>query len=142
MSDERRKRQEARTKSGQPRPPIPLKYLVIGAIVGVVGLALFLGWHRHNSKLNTFAQCLGQKQAKMYGAFWCPHCSEQKELFGSSFQYAPYTECGIQGSRGLAQVCTDAGIKRFPTWVFSDGSRTEGEKSLEYLSDKTGCPLP
>ena len=78
----------------------------------------------------------------MYGAFWCPHCAEQKELFGSSFQYAPYIECGIQGSHGINQVCTDAGIKRFPTWVFTDGERVEGKKSLEYLSDKTGCPLP
>ena len=27
-------------------------------------------------------QHLKQVGAKMYGAFWCPHCQEQKQLFG------------------------------------------------------------
>ncbi len=85
--------------------------MLIGAIaVVIVGLFAFIH-HQQNSRLNAFAQCLNTKGAKMYGAFWCPHCAEQKEMFGSSFQYVNYVECGIKGSRALAQVCTDAGIQ-------------------------------
>ncbi len=32
-----------------------------------------------------FARCLTDRQVKMYGAYWCPHCAEQKEMFGESF---------------------------------------------------------
>ena len=66
----------------------------------------------------------------MYGAYWCPHCADQKEMFESSFQYIPYVECGMPGSRDEAQVCIDAGIKHFPTWEFADGERREGAQSL------------
>lgn len=144
MSQERRTKQEERIKHNEPRslPKPSLKVWVIVGILVIVAMAVFIPWHRHNQKIDAFAQCLTAKQAKMYGAFWCPHCDEQKEMFGSSFKYAPYTECGIKGSRALTQACQDAGIKRFPTWVFADGSRTEGEKSLEYLSAQTGCPQP
>ena len=144
MSQERRKKQEARVKHDQPLslPKPSLKAVVIVGILVVVAIAVFIPWHRHNQRLDAFAQCLTTKQAKMYGAFWCPHCEEQKETFGSSFKYVSYAECGIKGSRALAQACQDADVKRFPTWVFVDGSRTEGEKSLEYLGDQTGCPLP
>jgi len=78
----------------------------------------------------------------MYGAYWCPHCEEQKEMFGSSFEYAPYIECGIKGSKGIEAVCTEAGIKRFPTWIFADGTRVEGEHELQFLGEATGCSLP
>ncbi len=144
MSEERRKRKEEREAQDQPRPlPKPsLKTAVIVAILLIVAIGLLIGWHHRNSRYDAFAQCLTAKQAKMYGAFWCPHCAEQKEMFGSSFKYAPYIECGIQGSRALAKVCQDTDIKRFPTWIFADGTRGEGKKSLEYLSDETGCPLP
>jgi len=78
----------------------------------------------------------------MYGAYWCPHCAEQKEMFGSSFQYVPYIECGIKGSRDEAPVCAQAGVKHFPTWQFPDGERREGALALQTLSQKSGCPLP
>lgn len=142
MSKERRERQQARLGADHPRARLSLKVLVIVAIVVLVGGGFLMGQWRKTSKLNAFAKCLTEKQAKMYGAFWCPHCAEQKELFGSSFQYAPYIECGIKGSRAIEPVCTQNSIQRFPTWIFADGDRTEGKKSLEYLSDKTGCPLP
>ncbi|HEY9888334.1 MAG TPA: hypothetical protein V6D02_08030, partial [Candidatus Obscuribacterales bacterium] len=30
------------------------------------------------------AQHLTAQGATMYGAFWCPHCADQKELFGEA----------------------------------------------------------
>ena len=142
MSHERRKRQHQRQGQGQPNPG-RLRYIVIAIVIVVAfAAAYYFGWHRHTSRLDAFAKCLTAKQAKMYGAYWCPHCEDQKEKFGSSFQYAPYVECGIKGSKAIEPVCTEAGIKRFPTWIFADGTRVEGAHELEFLGEQTGCSLP
>jgi len=81
---------------------------------------------------------------KMYGAFLCPHCVEQKEEFGASFEYAPYVECGIKGeAHGRSQACKDANIEHYPTWQFPPtGERVERVFTLQELSDRTGCSLP
>ncbi len=97
------------------------------------------------SKYDDFAKCLTVRGAKMYGAFWCPHCTAQKELFGSSFQYVNYQECTVGGKAGTyAQVCRDADIKGYPTWKFSDGTEMTEKLELFFgkLSEKTGCILP
>lgn len=78
----------------------------------------------------------------MYGAYWCPHCAEQEEMFGGAFQYVSYVECGVAGSREEAAHCVQAGIKHFPTWQFADGERREGAQGLQALGEKTGCGLP
>ncbi|MFZ0286162.1 MAG: hypothetical protein WAL32_13110 [Terriglobales bacterium] len=141
MSEVRKKRQQKRSPSAGPNPLL-LKIVIVVAIL-VVGAGLyFLLRTKQNSRMDAFARCLTTKGAKMYGAYWCPHCADQKELFGSSFQYAPYIECGIKGSHAEAQVCVDAGIKHFPTWIFADGIRVEGTQSLALLGDTTGCALP
>jgi hypothetical protein len=41
---------------------------------------------------------LGRAGAKMYGAFWCSHCAEQKEAFGAGAPL-PYVECFPDGYR-------------------------------------------
>ncbi|MGB6675185.1 MAG: hypothetical protein WBE44_00705 [Terriglobales bacterium] len=142
MSQERRKRQQKR--EGRERPnPNRTRYIMIAIVIIIAfAAAYYFLWYKHTSRLDAFAKCLTAKQAKMYGAFWCPHCEEQKEKFGSSFQYAPYIECGIKGSKGIEPVCTQAGIKRFPTWIFADGTRVEGEHELDFLGQETGCSLP
>jgi len=141
MSEERRRRQQERQQEAQPNPWIRRIALLILVVAVAAGLYLLVR-HRQSNRLNAFAQCLTAKGAKMYGAYWCPHCETQKEMFGASFQYAPYVECGVKGSRTPAQVCTEANVKHYPTWVFADGARVEGEHSLEFLSQETGCPLP
>ncbi|MGZ4790129.1 MAG: hypothetical protein ACXVZX_16540 [Terriglobales bacterium] len=93
-------------------------------------------------KLDAFAKCLTQKKATMYGVSWCPHCADQKELFGTSFQYVTYVDCAIPGTRTETQQCKDVGIKHTPTWIFADGSRLEGTIPLDKLSQQTGCKLP
>ena len=65
-------------------------------IAAAFGLAYYLG-NRRQHKHDAFARCLTERGVKMYGAWWCPHCVEQKEMFGASFEYAPYVECGIKG---------------------------------------------
>jgi ribosomal protein S27E len=91
-----------------------------------------------------FAQCLTDKKATMYGDFRCPHCKEQKEMFGKSFKKVNYVECGIKGQppNVQTQVCRDLQIKYYPTWTFADGDRLVGPQSLQKLGQKTGCSLP
>jgi glutaredoxin len=99
--------------------------------------------YRHASTLDGFAKCLTEKGFRMYGAWWCPHCADQKSLFGRAFQHVSYTECGIEGqTHGENEQCKQAGIKHFPTWQFPDGSREEGVFTPSELSQKSGCKLP
>lgn len=142
MSEARRKKQELREKQQQPME-LPWKPVgIVLLVVIVAGGVYYLATRHRPGRLDAFAQCLSSKGVKMYGAFWCPHCLEQKELFGSSFDFAPYVECGVEGSRAEQPVCVQAGIKNFPTWVFPDGTRVEGKLMMTALRDKTGCPLP
>lgn len=77
---------------------------------------------------------LVKTDAKFYGASWCPHCSEQKELFGPSSNRVPYIECSPGGPRApQAQICNDAGIKTYPTWIIN-GQRYSGTQSLDSLA--------
>lgn len=92
--------------------------------------------------LDAFAQCLGEKGAMFYGAFWCPHCRDQKALFERSSSQLPYTECSTPDGKSQIQECVDTGINSYPTWIFADGSRVEKVMSLEDLANKTGCVLP
>ena len=141
MSEERS--QEKKERSGGQSKNEALRNVIILALIGAAfALTYYLGRRHRTHRLDAFAQCLAAKQAKMYGAFWCPHCADQKELFQSSFQYVPYVECGINGSRAENDTCLQAGVKRFPTWAFADGERREGIQQLRALGEKTGCSLP
>jgi thiol-disulfide isomerase/thioredoxin len=97
-------------------------------------------------KYDTFAQCLVDKGAKFYGAFWCPHCQEQERMLDASRQKLEriglYTECSTADTRGQTQVCIDAGVKQYPTWRFADGTEITGEQELSLLSERSGCVLP
>jgi len=118
------------------------KVLTVLLIVLAFAAAYYLGRRKRTRRLDAFAQCLTAKQAKMYGLSWCPHCAEQKEMFGPSFQYISYVECGTKGSHDEEANCVQGGIKHFPTWEFASGWRQEGTLSLQLLSEKTGCNLP
>lgn len=144
MSQERRKRQQKR--EGRERPnPNRTRYIMIAIVIIIAfAAAYYFLWYKHTSRLDAFAKCLTAKQAKMYGAFWCPHCEEQKEKFGASMDEVPYIECGVQGDvHAKSQVCKDANITHFPTWQFPPmGERVERVFTLEELRDRTGCSLP
>merc|ERR1711907_821670 len=58
--------------------------------------------------------------AKMYGAFWCSHCFDQKQGYRKGIkQYA---------------ACEEADIRGFPTWIIN-GEKIEGDQSLETLGE-------
>ncbi|MEW5308528.1 MAG: hypothetical protein WDW38_000480 [Sanguina aurantia] len=84
----------------------------------------------------TLASRLSAAGAKMYGAFWCTHCFEQKQAFGvQAMQDFPYVECypeGWQRGAKVAAACESANVKAFPTWVIG-GRNIEGELLLPEL---------
>ena len=94
------------------------------------------------SSLDGFAQCLKDKGALFYGAFWCPHCQNQKAMFGSSDKLLPYVECSTPDGKGQLPLCREKNIEGYPTWTFADGTREAGELDLAILAQKTGCELP
>ena len=108
-------------------------------------IALMGGWTYYQSTLpgeyDTFAQCLTEKGATFYGAFWCPHCQNQKKMFGNSIDYVNYVECSTPDGKGQLEVCAEKGISGYPTWMFSDGTTEAGELTFARLAEKTGCEL-
>jgi hypothetical protein len=141
MSEERRRRRDDRIGVPEPKESSKKTRIWVGIIVLVV-LAYAGWWYYTNHRYDNFAKCLASKQTKMYGLYWCPHCAEQKAMFGKAFRYVPYVECAIKGSRELTPACKAAGVKLFPSWQFGADSPKEGVFPLEELSDKTGCSLP
>jgi hypothetical protein len=115
-------------------------------IVVIVLIILGVGWliatPGKAGAYDGFAQCLKDKGVLFYGAFWCPHCAEQKAEFGRSVKLLPYIECSTPDGKGQLPVCIDKNIKSYPTWVFPDGSRVEQVLPLKDLSEKSSCVLP
>lgn len=129
----------------------PKNKIIIAIVVGIIVLimaGIFINSQKSTgpkvlAPIEQFAQCIADSGAKFYGAFWCPHCATQKQLFSkSASKLLPYVECSTPDSKNQTQICIDAGIKSYPTWVFTDGSTLSGEQSLKTLGTKTNCPLP
>ena len=118
--------------------------MTVSMAVGMCLLLIGTACSRKEHKFDKFAQCLSQKGATMYGAYWCPHCKDQKDEFGESFKYIHYVECSIPGEspRIQAEACKAKDVKQYPTWFFSDGTRIDGIESMQQLADRTGCPAP
>ena len=111
-----------------------------GAVVIVLALHLHYAgyWGKtagpEDPWIRGLAEHLAKTNAKFYGASWCPHCAEQKEMFGSSVKRLPYVECSPGGpGTPQAPVCNQAGVESYPTWTIN-GQRYVGTQSLENLA--------
>lgn len=119
-----------------------------GAAAAVLSVVLLLGGYAASapptaeaSYAEGLAKHLAETGAVFYGAYWCPHCADQKAAFGSAVKYLPYVECDPRGARSQAQLCMDKGIKAFPTWDIA-GKRLEGFVPLEELARLSNYPPP
>jgi len=84
------------------------------------------------------AEHLTKIGAKFYGASWCPHCQDQKKLFGTSANRLPYIECSPSGRTGPpAAACSENNINSFPTWIIQ-GNRIEDVLTLNRLAEAAG----
>ena len=80
--------------------------------------------------------------AVMYSAYWCPHCHEQKELFGKEAAKAlKVVECAPDGQDNQVDLCRSKGLEGFPSWEIS-GTIDSGVKSLDKLADLSGYKGP
>ncbi len=84
------------------------------------------------------AKYLTRSGAKMYGAYWCPHCYEQEQLFGKqAWKYINYVECAEDAlKKPQPKICQQAGVKGFPTWSIG-GKLDPGVKQLSQLAQLT-----
>ena len=94
-----------------------------------------------SGQYDKLAQCLTDEGVTFYGAYWCPHCADQKERLGTSMKYITYIECSLPDKKGQTQVCKDENIKQYPTWEFQSGERAEGVQTPQKLSEKSGCAI-
>lgn len=108
----------------------------------LAGLTILTACGSRDTTNDAFAQCIADSGAKFYGAFWCPHCADQKEEFGDSKDLLPYVECDPGGSNYNEEACKENKIQSYPTWIFADGTKAIGLQTFEDLSKATSCPLP
>lgn len=120
-----------------------LKPVFIGGIVVILIIigVVFIKSNSEPGQYDDFAKCLTDNSVKMYGAYWCPYCLNQKEMFGKSWKYINYIECSLANKAGQTQECKQDGIKVYPTWEFQGGERIEGELSFEQISQYGSCKL-
>jgi len=87
------------------------------------------------------AQHLSKIDAKEYSAYWCPHCHEQKLLFGKEAEQIidnnVKVECATDGLKAQPEKCKAANIKGFPTWIIA-GQSYSGAQNLEELAKVSG----
>jgi uncharacterized membrane protein len=84
------------------------------------------------------AQHLTAIGAQQFGAYWCPHCHTQKELFGiEAFAAINYIECDPKGLNPQTDFCRSTGIHSYPTWNIN-GQLHEGIHELDELADLSG----
>ena len=84
------------------------------------------------------AEHLTATGAVMYSAYWCPHCHEQKELFGrQASDQLQVVECAPDGRNNQADLCRSKGLTGFPSWEIN-GKIDSGVKSLDDLAEMSG----
>ncbi len=120
------------------------KWLLQSGITAVVIIALLHAYYSglfqpaEDPKLKALATHLDETDAKFYGAYWCPNCNEQKELFGASADRLPYVECTPDGRNGvMAFVCISKEIEGYPTWIIN-GRHHQGVLQPEQLARYSG----
>jgi uncharacterized membrane protein len=88
------------------------------------------------------ADHLTRSGAVMYTAYWCPHCHEQKELFGkAAADQLTLVECAADGRNSQKALCDAKKIEGFPTWEIN-GKLDSGVKSLAELARLSGYTAP
>lgn len=87
--------------------------------------------------LEALAKYMTKQGMVLYGAYWCPHCKEQKELFGDAAQFLDYVECDAKGVGANPDECVAKGIEGYPTWIYN-GQKYSGTQSIDTLAKIVG----
>lgn len=83
----------------------------------------------------SLAKDLNSLDSRMFGAFWCSHCYDQKQALGfEAMQSIQYIECDREGFNNKRDFCKEKDVPGYPTWEIG-GSLFPGERSLEELKE-------
>lgn len=86
----------------------------------------------------SLAEHLSSIDAKVFVSYTCPHCYEQKQLFGQEASSILNTiECHPDGENAQPQLCEAAGIRGVPSWEIK-GELYPGVQPLERLAELSG----
>ncbi|MBI2658297.1 hypothetical protein HYX08_06425 [Candidatus Woesearchaeota archaeon] len=111
--------------------PKKSKYYAFAAVIGIILIAIIAYSVYSGTRpgpYDSFAKCLTEKGAVMYGAMdWCKYTQGQKAMFGRSFRHIDYHEFDEL-----------PGIKTTPTWVIN-GEWHENVQTFDKLAALTGC---
>ncbi len=89
-----------------------------------------------------FAKALDQAGVKMFGAYWCPFCTEQKQLFQDGAKYLNFIEV-TNPDRTPSTLAVTEGITSYPTWRFPGVAEdVEGVLTLARISELSGITIP
>ena len=129
-----------------------------GVMVGLAVLVFGLGWsavvERPASEIGrgvpppvtsvstpeaiALAEHLSGSGAVLYTAYWCPHCHEQKELFGKeATARLKVVECAADGRNSQKALCDTKKLEGFPSWEIN-GRIDSGVKPLGRLAQLSG----
>lgn len=89
-----------------------------------------------NERQINLAKHISEYGAVMYGAYNCPHCISQKEMFGKAFKHIRYVECNNRGPNANPSLCFAKGIRSYPTWEIG-GKFYQGQLTFKRLSEIT-----
>ena len=83
----------------------------------------------------SLAEHLSNNGAVMYSAYWCPHCHDQKEMFGQEgVKKLKVIECAEDGKNNQRELCQAKGIEGYPSWEIN-GEIYSGVISLKELAN-------
>ncbi|WP_155724572.1 hypothetical protein [Prochlorococcus marinus] len=89
------------------------------------------------------AEHLTSTDAVLYSTYWCPHCHEQKELFGlKGTAQLQIVECAQDGQNNQHAICERKGIVSFPTWEINGKLVSGGVIPLNKLADLSSYEGP
>jgi len=77
---------------------------------------------------------LNDKNITLYGMSWCPHCKDQKSLFGENIDELDYIDCDISPD----DICKELSV--VPVWITPDEKIFVGQMSLSEIERiSSGC---
>jgi uncharacterized membrane protein/glutaredoxin len=128
--------------------------VIVALIVGLAGLGWAAAVNQPRSELGrgvpppvttastpqaiALAEHLTSTGAAMYTAYWCPHCHDQKQLFGKeAAAKLRIVECAPDGRNSQKSLCDSKKIEGFPSWEIN-GTIDSGVKPLARLAELSG----
>ncbi len=122
--EEQKEREERFRQEKERKAKTKKKIIAIGLGIFIIFGVMITYVVASPGKYNTFAKCLTEKGAVMYGEDWCQYTQGQKAMFGKSFKYINY------------EVKQNLRVR--PTWIIN-GDTYEKVQSFQRLSALTGC---